>query len=169
MSPPNENQPASSLLTWLAQGSLGIAGLSLVGMVLVEGWQVIARYVLNDSPSWTEPVVLLQINIAMMFSAAVGVRNGAHFGFRVLVDKAAPGLRRLMRVFAHTVTALIGAVLSWYGALMVMDTWPVKLPGAQLRQGVLYAPLALGGALIVLFAVERMFAEMTANKNITVD
>ena len=42
---------------------------------LVEAWQVFARYVLNDSPGWTEPVALLLLNIAMMFGAAVGVRQ----------------------------------------------------------------------------------------------
>jgi hypothetical protein len=39
----------------LARAATIVAGASLVGMALVEGWQVFARYVLNDSPSWTEP------------------------------------------------------------------------------------------------------------------
>ncbi len=151
-------------LTWLANTALAISGLALVAMVLVEGWQVVARYVLNDSPSWTEPVVLLLINIAMMFSASVGVRNGAHFGFRVLVERAAPQLRRVMKLIAHVITAAIGAVLAWYGTVMVLDTWAVKLAGAQLPQGVLYLPLSFGGALIVLFACERMLLETTQNK-----
>ena len=46
-------------LTLLARITLVIAGAALVGMAIVEGWQVYARYVLNDSPSWTEPVALL--------------------------------------------------------------------------------------------------------------
>jgi TRAP-type C4-dicarboxylate transport system permease small subunit len=169
MSPTNDQPQTSWLLAKIAQAALALAGISLIGMVLVEGWQVIARYVLNDSPSWTEPVVLLQINIAMMFSAAVGIRNGAHFGFRVFVDRAAPGLRRVMKVFAHSVTVLIGALLSWGGVLMMMDTWSVKLPGASLRQGMLYMPLAVGGALIVVFAIEQMLSELINKNNNAVD
>jgi TRAP-type C4-dicarboxylate transport system permease small subunit len=159
---------ANGGLTWLANIALGISGLALVAMVLVEGWQVVARYVLNDSPSWTEPVVLLLINIAMMFSASVGVRNGAHFGFKVLVERAAPPLRLVMKQIAHAITALIGAVLAWYGTVMVLDTWSVKLAGAQLPQGVLYLPLSFGGALIVLFACERMLVEITTSNSAAV-
>nr|MBP8908295.1 TRAP transporter small permease [Pseudoxanthomonas sp.] len=41
------------------------AAIALVGLVLVQSWQVFTRYVLNDSPSWTEPVTLLLLATAM--------------------------------------------------------------------------------------------------------
>ena len=50
----------------VARAALVVACVALVGMALVEGWQVFARYVLNDSPSWTEPVALLFMSTAMM-------------------------------------------------------------------------------------------------------
>lgn len=146
----------------LASVSLAISGCALVSMVIAEMWQVVARYVFNDSPSWTEPVVLLLLNIAMMFSAAVAVRNNAHFAFRVLVDRAAPGVQRIMKIFAQVMTLLVGATLSWYGTVMALDAWPVKLAGAEMRQGVLFVPLAFGGALIVLFAFERIILDLSA-------
>ena len=56
-------QPANSALGRalrpLARIAVVVAGVALVGMAAVEAWQVFARYVLNDSPSWTEPVALL--------------------------------------------------------------------------------------------------------------
>ncbi len=39
--------------------ALVVAGACIVGVVLVQAWQVFARYVLNDSPSWTEPMALV--------------------------------------------------------------------------------------------------------------
>src|ERR1700745_369755 len=74
----------------IARCAIVIACVALVAMTLVEGWQVFARYVLNDSPSWTEPVALLLMSAAMMFGAAVGVRNEAPFGFFLLVHVVAP-------------------------------------------------------------------------------
>ena len=38
----------------LARTALWGAGIGLVTMTLIIFWQVFARYVLNDSPSWTE-------------------------------------------------------------------------------------------------------------------
>ncbi len=72
----------------LARAAVTIASAALVGMAIVEGWQVFARYVLNDSPSWTEPVALLLMSTVMMLGAAVGTRNDAHFGFFIAVEAA---------------------------------------------------------------------------------
>ena len=49
----------SAGLAWVARCAITIACAALIAMTVVEGWQVFARYVLNDSPSWTEPVALL--------------------------------------------------------------------------------------------------------------
>jgi hypothetical protein len=45
----------SAVLGVIARGAIAMACVALICMTLVEGWQVFARYVLNDSPSWTEP------------------------------------------------------------------------------------------------------------------
>jgi TRAP-type C4-dicarboxylate transport system permease small subunit len=51
--------PVHDPLAPLARAALRIAAASIVGLVGVQAWQVIARYVLNDSPGWTEPVAVL--------------------------------------------------------------------------------------------------------------
>lgn len=159
----NNNKPSSVLLTKLAQGSLVIAGVSLVGMVLVEGWQVLARYALNDSPSWTEPVALLLINTAMMFSAAVAVRRQTHFSFQVLVDIVPGAMQRILRGVAQLIIAIIGGLLAWRGALMVLDSWSIKVAGAQLQQGMMYLPMAFGGLLILVFAIEQLLVYLSSH------
>ena len=61
-------------LDGLATLILGLAGLALVAMALVQAWQVFARYVLNDSPGWTEPVALLLI-LGLLFMTFGNVRD----------------------------------------------------------------------------------------------
>src|SRR5262245_29873003 len=75
-------------MTLLANAATACACVALASMTLVEAWQVYARYVLNDSPSWTEPVVLLLMSAAMMFGAAAGVRSESHFGFFIVLHVA---------------------------------------------------------------------------------
>src|SRR5687767_9183600 len=96
----------------LARAATAVACASLVGMALVEGWQVFARYVLNDSPSWTEPVALLFMSAAMMFGAAVGVRADAHFGFFLAVHVMPPRARRIVQIVGRLVVIAIGLVLA---------------------------------------------------------
>ena len=70
------------------------------------------------------------------------------------VQAAPAGLQRLLRAIACAVAAAVGAVLSWWGGTLMVDAWDVPMAGAALPQGIAYAPMCLGGALIVLFAFE---------------
>ncbi len=148
--------PVRIVSATLAGGALALACVALAAMALVEGWQVFARYVLNDSPSWTEPVALLCMSTVMMLGAAVGVRRGAHFGFFIGVELAPRRLQRILKAFAALVAAAIGVLLAAWGGELAIDGWSVPMAGAPLRQGIVYVPIALGGALIALFSLEKL-------------
>jgi len=150
--------PLSRALDHLARVVIAIAGLSIIGMAGVEGWQVFARYVLNDSPSWTEPVALLFMTTTMMFGAAIGVRSNRHFGFFILVESTRPTVRRALQAFARGIAAAIGVMLAVWGGEMMIDSWDYAIAGAPLPQGMVYLPLCVGGALIAIFAIEQIFA-----------
>jgi TRAP-type C4-dicarboxylate transport system permease small subunit len=147
----------SSTFDALDRGAIVIAGAALLCMALVQGWQVFARYVLNDSPSWTEPLALLFMSTTMMFGAATGVRASRHFGFYILVETSAPRIRTILLAFAGLVAASIGIMLAVWSAHMAIDEWDYPIAGAPLPQGIVYVPMCLGGALIALFSIERMF------------
>lgn len=157
-----ERAPIIRALDVIARATLIIAGASIVGMAVVEGWQVFARYVLNDSPSWTEPVALLFMSTTMMFGAALGVRANRHFGFFILLESSPAAVRRGLQVFARTVAAAIGLMLFVWGGEMMIDAWDYSIAGAPLPQGMVYVPLCIGGALIALFAIEQIFSPASA-------
>lgn len=146
----------------LASFSTAIAGFALLGMVAVQGLQVFARYVLNDSPGWTEPVALLLLNTAMSFGAAAGVQRGSHFGFFILVHSVGPRLRLVLTAIANLVIASIGAVLALWGGELLLDGLDIPMAGAPLPQSAVYAPMSVAGALICLFALQRLAAAFTA-------
>jgi TRAP-type C4-dicarboxylate transport system permease small subunit len=133
-----------------------VASASLVGMAVVEGWQVFARYVLNKSPSWTEPVALLLMSTVMMLGAAVGTRNDAHFGFFIAAEAAPRAMRRGLFALARLIAAGIGLLLAIWGGELLIDSWAVPMAGAPLPQGLVFLPFSVGGALIALFAIERL-------------
>jgi TRAP-type C4-dicarboxylate transport system permease small subunit len=118
--------------------------------------------VLNDSPSWTEPVALLLMSAAMMFGAAAGVRNDAHFGFFLLVHIATPPVRAVLVCVSRVVVISIGVLLAYWGGVLLADGWEVRMAGAPLPQGLYFLPICVGGALIALFAFERLLVAPTA-------
>jgi TRAP-type C4-dicarboxylate transport system permease small subunit len=143
-------------LDGLATLALGLAGAALVAMALIQAWQVFARYVLNDSPGWTEPLALLLMSFAVMFGAAVAVRRETHFAFQSFRDAAPGPARWLLKSVSRLIAAASGAGLMALGGVLMVDEWPVAMAGAPLPSGLKFAGLCIGGALILLFAVERL-------------
>lgn len=140
------------VLDRVADIAIAFAAIALVGLVIVQGWQVFTRYVLNDSPSWTEPVTLLLLSTAMSMGAASGVQTGRHFRFSLLAEHVHGLPRRLLDAVAPLVIAAIGTVLCGWSAVLLADGWNIKAAGAPLPQSVNYLPLCIGGGLMVLFA-----------------
>jgi TRAP-type C4-dicarboxylate transport system permease small subunit len=146
----------------LAGAANALAAIALVAMVAVEAWQVFARYVLNDSPGWTEPVALLLLSTAMSMGAAVAVRNNTHFGFFLLAQSAPPAISRGLTALASAIVATIGGVLAIWGTELFVDGLSVPLAGTVLPQSAVFLPMSLGGALIAIFALARVVAILRA-------
>ncbi|MFN3669794.1 MAG: TRAP transporter small permease [Brevundimonas sp.] len=136
--------------------AMGLAGAALVAMALIQAWQVFARYVLNDSPGWTEPLALLLMSFAVMFGAAVAVRRESHFAFQSFQDAAPRPAQWLMKSVSRLIAAASGAGLMVLGGSLMIDDWPVAMAGAPLPSGLKFAGLCVGGALILLFSIERL-------------
>jgi TRAP-type C4-dicarboxylate transport system permease small subunit len=145
-----------SFLDTLAQAAILIAAAALIGVVFVQGWQVIARYVLNDSPGWTEPMALLLLNIAMSFGAAAGVHRQSHFNFPLLLDAMPTPLRTFCIALRCLLIASIGAALAFFGMQIFLDGLDIRMAGTALPQTATYLPLALGGGLMVIFALAQL-------------
>jgi TRAP-type C4-dicarboxylate transport system permease small subunit len=140
----------------LARLANAIAAAALCGLVLVQAWQVIARYVLNDSPSWTEPVTVLLLSTTMGMAAAAAVHERRHFAFNLLADSLAPAARGVLQIAAVLAIASIGAIMAWWGSVLFFDGLHIRAAGARLPQGAGYLPLAAGGALMTLFAINLL-------------
>jgi TRAP-type C4-dicarboxylate transport system, small permease component len=145
--------PLQRLLDRIAHLAIGLAAAALLGLVVVQGWQVFTRYVLNDSPSWTEPVTLLLLSTAMSLGAAAGVHTRRHFGFFLLAEKLHARLRRGVDLLRPLLIVAIGAVIAWWSGVLLLDGLDIKMAGARLPQSINYLPLALGGALMSVFAL----------------
>jgi len=142
----------------LAAATVVVASVALASMVAVLAWQVIGRYVLNASPAWTEPVALTLMSVSALFGAAIAVRAETHFNFPTLVESAPPLVRTLLRAVARLIALAFGLALAAFGFVLMADGWSTPMAGAPAPEGVSYAGIAFGGALIAVFALERLIS-----------
>lgn len=145
----------------LAGWTVGVAAGALALLVAVQGWQVFARYVLDHSPGWIEPATAVLLTGAMSFGAAAGVHHERHFAFTLLADAAPPALRRALFLATKALIALLGAGLAWWATRLFLDGADVRAAGAPFPESLPYAPVAVGGALMVVFAIGRCLASRT--------
>lgn len=136
---------------------IGVAAAGLVAMTIIIGWQVLGRYVLGSSPSWTEQAAQTLMIWFAFLAAAAGIREGFHIRIVALEEAAPPRIRRLMQVVASLIVCVCGLLMLVLGGELVVRTWSHTIPSLGIPRGLAYLALPISGGLVMLFAVERLF------------
>ena len=135
---------------------LGVAGLSLLLVAVL--YQVVGRYVFNDTPTWAESGAVLLVLYGTMLGMAVGVRDAGHIGLESLLVLVPEGVRLLMERVIHGLVMVFGLVMAWNCTLLAISVWSYKIPTLGISEAFKYAPPALAGALVALFSLEHLVA-----------
>jgi TRAP-type C4-dicarboxylate transport system permease small subunit len=156
-------QKLGGLLARLSGLSLWLAGIGLVAMTIMVAWQVFCRYVLNDSPSWTEPGAVMLMSWFIFLGAAVGVRENYHLGFDVLLYVLPKSGKKWLRMISDLVALAFGIGMVWYGSQLVSLTWNTTLPSLRISGAWDYVPVVAGGILVSIFSLERIVLRLAGS------
>ena len=153
-----------TLSKMLSNLSLWFSALGLIGMTLIIGWQVFARYVLNAAPAWTEQAALFLMLWFILFASAAGVRENFHIRLSLALDLSKGSTRTFLSLAGHFIVFLFGLSMAWNGAILVAETWQHVIPTLGLSRGTAYIPIVAAGALIAFFSAEHMAAELSGRE-----
>ena len=142
----------------LSKLSLVLAVIGLIAVILCVQWQVIGRYIFNDTPTWAEALALLLVLFVTAFGLAVGVRDAGHIGLESLVVLLPEKWQHRIEVLIHGLVGTFGALMVTGGWQWMAAKWGEKKPMLPVPDGIDYLPIVLAGALIVLFSVEHILA-----------
>lgn len=141
---------------FVAKAALWGAGIGLVLMTALIAAQVYWRYILNDSIVWTEPASVMIMGWFIFLGAAVGIREGYHLSFDVLLYVLPQRAKLFLFSLSDLVVAGFGGGMIWYGWQLAAKTAGNKLPSLGISGAFDFAPLVVGGLLIFLFSIERV-------------
>jgi TRAP-type C4-dicarboxylate transport system permease small subunit len=135
-----------------------IAGGCLVIITLIIPWGVFCRYVLNSAASWPEPVAVLLMIWFSFMSAAICYRENLHISVGILPNALTGSARSALGVVVEIGMISISLFMLYYGVNLVATTWYqviAELP--FISTGVAYLPVPIGGAVVALFVIERVW------------
>lgn len=146
----------SSILAKLSHFILWIAGAGLVAMTAFIGFQVWGRFVMNDTPTWTETSSILLMGWFIFLGAAVGIREGNHLSFDVLLYVLPKKAVQICHTISDLVVIAFGVGMIGYGGQLAANTWSTTIPNLGFSGAVSFFSLIFGGVLMVLFSIERL-------------
>ena len=138
-----------------------VAGSALVLISAVIPWAVFTRYVLNSAASWPEPTAVLLTIVVTFIGAAACYRRRLHMNVSFFVQMFPARLRMMTELLAELLVATMALFMVIYGEKLVAATWYNTIADfPSLSVGVTYLPIPVGGAILLLFVIERVIFGM---------
>ncbi|WP_047300617.1 TRAP transporter small permease [Pseudomonas fluorescens] len=144
-----------------------VAGLSVLTISLIIPWGVFARYILGTGSSWPEPTAILLMMVFTFIGAAASYRAGAHMAVAMVTDRLSPNMRRTMSIVSQVLMGIICLFMTIWGTKLCLSTWNQFMSAMPtLRVGITYMPIPVGGALTLIFVVEKLLLGDQSNRRV---
>ena len=89
------------------------------------------------------------------------MRERGHIGFEIGLALSPPPVRFVLKLVTELLLIAFGIAMTVYGSQLAIGTWGALTPMIGISQGWDYVPVAVGGALIAIFSVERLLMVLT--------
>src|SRR5262245_12365418 len=125
------------------------AGL-LIGIITVlVSYQVFARYVLNDTPPWSEELCRYLSLRASFLGPRVALRRRTHLGVDSLVARLPPAAREVVGQAVTAVIAVFAGSLVWKGYALVPEMASQRSPSMGISLEYVFAAVPVAGAMML--------------------
>jgi TRAP-type C4-dicarboxylate transport system permease small subunit len=143
----------TTILTRVDSGARLIVILGAAAMVAVVSAQVVMRYVFNGSFDWADEVSRIAFVWTTFLAIPLGIREGAHVGITLLVDKLPAGLRSAIGRLMNLLAALMLLVVCWTSIAVAAATWSERLGAVNMTSSVFFLPVIFAAAHAALHLI----------------
>ena len=150
---PADTSAAARVLRALDTFVTGLLLAAVTVMVGVVSAQVFLRYGFNRSIDWADEIGRLAFVWSIFLAIPLGVRNGAHIGIDIVVDKMPPVARGLLRRAAAALSAALMFILAWAALGVAQEQWDELMATVDWSVGWFIVPIGIGALLSALHLV----------------
>ena len=102
---------------------------------------------------WVEEIGEYSLAWLTMIGAGIAVGERAHFTLHLVTHRLPRAAQRVIHIADHLLIVGFGALTAWYGLQLAIVNSLLTSPALELNLAWLYAAPAVGGVLIVLYAL----------------
>ena len=147
-------------MTLLERATVVAALLLLVGMVFTTGAQVVSRYLLDLPLVWTEETGRHLMIWMVFLSSTVVYRRRQHIAIDLIGGRLGPRGRAVASIVVTLLLAFFFFLMVRYGWELTTKTMNQRSSALRYPMGYAYAALPVGGALLLLYAVENLWRDV---------
>jgi len=148
-------------LTRLADLCEGASAVALGAVIVLNAIAVFQRYVLTDPIGWSEE--LMRFSLAWLTYLAIGpcLFRNEHMAMETLDAIRNEAVKRMLLRFNLAVTALFAGTILYFAIPLLQRNWRQFTPVMEIRTFWPYLSVALGCALLLVFALAMIVLSFT--------
>ncbi|OLO39291.1 C4-dicarboxylate ABC transporter permease [Alkalihalophilus pseudofirmus] len=130
--------------------------IALGTMSVLTFANVLSRYFLNSSISFTEEITVNLFVLLTFVGASIGVKRGAHLGFSLIHDSITGILKNFMTILVSIIMILFFSAVVYFGYDMVMSQIARNrmTPALGWPQWIFTSMMPLGAFLCIIRVIE---------------
>jgi tripartite ATP-independent transporter DctM subunit len=143
-------------LRWIDAAAEGVVVAALLAELVLVLANVVARVSFQHSFLWTDEIARLALSILAFIGGAVAYRRRDHAFVRVILSRLPARGERGCLAFADVIVLFVAGLTGFASIEFLASSWDELTPIFQMPAAVIAAPLPIGMALLMLYAVVNL-------------
>lgn len=139
---------------WTIVGSI----ITFSVMTIMGLLQVLFRYVFNSSLYFTEELARYMFVWTVFLTSAICLRRQSHAAIELFVNWMPPHIRKVALIISAACSVFFFLIVFLKGIEITIATWEQVSPALEISMGLIYMAIPVGGFLMLVFALESIYA-----------
>ena len=133
--------------------------LILILLVSISFFQVISRYLLHVSLSWSEESCRFLLMWMGMLSAAYGFKIKSHFSLSFVKNKFSKKMQNNVLLLSTTLMSIFLIIFIYFAIELTFNATSRLGPGTQISYAIPYSSTIVGGVLMLYYLIKSSYLE----------
>jgi TRAP-type transport system small permease protein len=128
-------------------------------MVLIGFFQVFSRFVLNQTPSWSEEIQIFGHIWLVFLAIPIAYRRGAHFTVEAIRRQYSTGMHKTFDFMVELLWAGFAIATVYYSYRVSLVAGRNMSPGLEIPMSYPYYGMIIGSVYLLLVVLRRLAGE----------